>query len=963
MNRINRFINELDGKGKVFSALFGVLTLFAVLGMVAPQWYEQMPEYSEWICGVTTWSAYNKQADMRIVQIAMLGIPVFVLFFAGLYVFWKRTMAGQAQSVGAVFLSAYMFVLCMHYKGNAGAVVWMVLWWVLFAGYLYLGKRRRTEQFVSIVTGALITMLSMTAGVLFLGGFSAGVGGLWGKMSWVVTAVGVLVFAVFILFGDRVGVLYELQFLLPLAWLGCFRFRYRYEKDGSLLTLFNSGRWKWMCVLLCVIFLAFCVLERKKSGRKLFFSSFIMTAVIRVFSQPEGLLNIDYFHNGEITMPMHQLVSYGKLPYVDIIPIHGMCDYYYGFINYLFFDGTYLSLNAAKIVGDLLAAVLLAVVLYFFTEHRNQSFFITYLFMPFLVVSAGMRYWFLFLMFFILFSSQIKKGMQSLYLWIWLSIFAIAWNASIGGAAALGFLPMILYRLWRDFPAQWRELRYCTDKKKRNLIWLAWGVLVAAGVAFLPLFMRIVEYLLENTGTTLYVNGMEMLSEVAKASEYLVPGIVTGQGGFFIDTFAFLFSVLVAFVMVLRKERHGAGEMFITYLVTFWVLANYSFVRYDEGLRSRVLGIFFLLLTASTLGIRMWREEKQGKQTLAGVLYAVLLGGAIMISGTEPLVSGDNLVLEKTVPESLETTIMGQEVDDPVVHVSGELVSMPGLGTGFIQGNTLVSLQNVNTLVQAAQAKGQTVFDITNAVANTVTLDMPLYLPYSSAYNISNSVMQEKAIRRLEQKLPDIILAAPEIRFDDAPFSFRSIHLYQYLMEQDYVPYKYENVIYLVHGENPLPQAQQNTEAFAQLMHKKNLSYLPAVWGANAENMSEQLAEIMIEYHLESTERGFRIVFDEPVGGDTIAMIDISGLEIKRALEPVAGTEAEQEPSVLMEIPSSIAAEGEAQFRFVCRGSNQLIPVCCSPYFTMEEGIEYLEFSSESMDMVLEDVCFKFYSW
>ena len=58
MNRINNFISELDGKGKVLSALLSVLTLFAMLGAIVPAWYEEMPKYTEWICGLTTWSAY-----------------------------------------------------------------------------------------------------------------------------------------------------------------------------------------------------------------------------------------------------------------------------------------------------------------------------------------------------------------------------------------------------------------------------------------------------------------------------------------------------------------------------------------------------------------------------------------------------------------------------------------------------------------------------------------------------------------------------------------------------------------------------------------------------------------------------------------------------------------------------------------------------------------------------------------
>ena len=958
MNRKDQFLNELDGKGKVFSALFGALTLFAILGIFAPQLYERMPEYTEWICGVTTWNAYNKQADMTIAQCAMLGIPVLSALFACIYVGWKRMMTGDTRKAGYVFAMTYLVVLCMFYRGDAQAFWWLFLWAVLFVGYVWLGKTGRTERFITIVTSVSVCMLAMMAGVLFLSGRFVFVGKLWERFDWILILVTVLLFFALVAIKkcDAVAeILFELQILLPFAWLGMIHFRYRYENDGSLLELFGSGRWKWACVLLCVLLLGICIVERRKKGRTVYFTTYIMTAAMRVFSQPEGVLNIDYFHNGEITMPMQQLVSYGKIPYRDLIPIHGMCDYYYGVINYLFFDGTYLSLNAAKVVGDLLAAALLAAVLYFISVKKERGLAVVYFFVPFMVSFAGMRYWFLFVMFFILFSVHVKKGMQSLYVWIGLSMIAIAWNASIGGAAAIAFLPVILYRLVRDIPSQWKELCYCKDKKKRNCTWMAWGVLVAAGMAYVPLFLRIVSYLKENTGTTLYVNGMEMLSEVSEAASYFVPGVINGQGSFWFHTFAFLIPLLVAFVLLFYKEKCGAGEMFVTYLPAFWVLANYSFVRYDDGLRTKVLGIFFLLLTAMILADRL-------RGSFRTVLCAGLFAGAVLLLGNQPFTTADTLVLEKKVPATIRTEIMGKEIDDPVVHVSGELVSMPSLGTGFVQGNTLASLQNVNALVQAAKQNGQTVFDITNAVANAVTLDMPLYLPYSSAYNISNAVMQDNAIELLQGKLPDIILAAPEIRFDDAPFSFRSIHLYNYLMKQDYVPYKYENVIYLVRGQNPLPQAQQNTEAFAQLMHKKDLGALPAVWGSNAEKMSQALSEVAVTYHTEPIENGIRIVFDTPVDSDEIAMVGITGIALKEENREPAQNSAQT--YMKMTVPSYIASEGQAEFEFICMGDSYLIPVCCSPYVTESGNVGYLDLTSESVDVVsMEAVTLQWYQW
>ncbi len=959
MNRKERFLNELDGKGKVFSALFGALTLFAVLGKIVPGWYGQMPLYTEWICGDTTWSAYNKQADMNIVQSALFGLPLLFCVFAVLYVVWNRTMK-KAQKAGYVFATTYIALLTMLFRGSENAPAWLALWLCLFVGYWIAGASERSHLFGRNVILTILFMLSVIAGILFLNAWFPRFGSLWERLDTVVIVLSMGLFFGLILvkkIDAKAEVLYELQFVLPFSWLSMYAFRYRYEKDGSLLELFGSGRWKWMCILFCVLCLILCLAERVKKGRRLYLSTFIMTAVIRVFSQPEGILNVDYFHNGEISMPMQQLVSYGKLPYKDLIPIHGMCDYYYGLVNTLFFDGTYLSLNAAKVVGDLLMAVLFAVVLYVFIENKLQSFCIVYFFLPFLISKAGMRYWVMFFLFFALFSPQIKKGMQSLYVWIFLSIAAIAWNASIGGAAALAFLPVILYRLWRDFPSQWKELKKCPDRKKKALVWGAWELLILCGIAFIPLFLQIVGYLKENTGTTLYVNGMAMFSEVSEAAEYMIPGIAGAQGEFFFQAFAFLIPMFVAFVLMFRKQKTGAGEMFVTYLAAFTVLANYSFVRYDEGLRAGVLGIFFMLLTSVTLLYRVQvKENESSNRTI--MLYSAMLAGAVLLFGNTPFVTSENLVLEKDVPAQTQIQIMGQEIEDPVVHVSGELVSMPGLGTGFIQGNTLLSLQNVNTLVQAANANGQTVFDITNAVANAVTLDMPLYLPYSSAYNISNEVMQNAAISRLEENLPDIILAAPEIRFDDAPFSLRCIHLYSYLMQKDYVPYKYENVIYLVRGENPLPQAEQSTEAFAQLMHKKDLAYLPAVWGENAENMSQSLTEINVGYQIEMTETGLRVVFDEPISGREIAMIGIAGpAEDAPVLQKSESSEC---VSVVMTIPSSIATLGEAEFEFAYAGAQMLIPVCSSPYFMWQEQIEYLEFETDGLADI-ESV--KFYKW
>ena len=291
-----------------------------------------------------------------------------------------------------------------------------------------------------------------------------------------------------------------------------------------------------------------------------------------------------------------------------------------------------------------------------------------------------------------------------------------------------------------------------------------------------------------------------------------------------------------------------------------------------------------------------------------------------------------------------------------MVHVSGELVGIPNLGTGFVQGNTLAGLQNVQCLLRAAKDKGKTVFDATNAVANAVIFDMPLYLPYSSAYNISNEVMQDNAIALLKEHLPDVILMAPEIRFDDAPFSYRSRKLYQFLMNQEYVPYKYENVIYLVRGENPLVEGMENREAFAAHMHKKDIGYLPAVWANSNPDLVASLMPMDMETDVFLTEEGYRVSLKNPVSGKEISAIAISGLKQKK--EEKSGAEREKaEVTVTMEMESGVSLDGTVQFDFGLHGDTYLIPVDTSPYVTWQDSISYFDLKSDAWDEILaEDI-------
>lgn len=268
------------------------------------------------------------------------------------------------------FMIGYAAVLLMILTQQRYMWQYAGLYAVLLLGYL-LCQHTKTS-YVNCVEQASFVYGALT--VLFLAaGWKVRIAQLWQAGSLVLLGI-TAVFFLMLCGLPQLGRLFVkiklekyLQILLPVGCLSFVHFRYQYEVTGQIMELFYSARWKYFCILLTLLLLIWAYFSSRKESR-IYPTTFVMAAMLRVFTQPEGLLSMDYFHNGEITLPMQQLMSYHKLPYLDLIPIHGLCDYYYGVIDYLFFDGSYLSLNAAKIVGDLAMAALLALVICYFME-------------------------------------------------------------------------------------------------------------------------------------------------------------------------------------------------------------------------------------------------------------------------------------------------------------------------------------------------------------------------------------------------------------------------------------------------------------------------------------------------------------------------------------------------------------------------------------------------------------------
>lgn len=978
-NRCIRIFHSLrpDGTTAVFAMILSVMCVFAILTVICPSWYESFSSYTELITGITTFSGYNKDADMKIVKVLLFALPVLFLFFCAVIRYLLKRVEIPSYLTCSFFAGCFLFfVQCMN--GEDGSLVWGI--WLLFvlAGTCILYDHRAYDrsEFMDFLTAALLGCITLQGvGAVFIqmlpSDAARGNGSRFLYMlPSVLTAALLLFFTCLVRFGN--GNLKKLisicQIVLPAGLLSMVYFRYDYEGTKETFVLFYSMRYRLLLYLLFFLFVSYAVYGLIRHKKALLPTTVMTVSMLRVFALPEGILSIDFFHIGEMTTPFMQLEAYGKRPLFDLMPIHGLCDYYYSLVDKIFLDDTYLSMNAAITIGNLFLAAFLGFVLYQVCEQKQWALFFSCIFMPFLINHAGIRYIFFFVMFFVLMSERVrKKPMMYLWWYVVLSIVSIAWNMSIGGAGAAAFFLVALFVYGKRALGEGMQLLKKKDRKKIRHYLVLYLVLLGAGLAFVPSFLKIVEYLTDNAGTTLMANGMAMIEDMASYKEYLRPSFFREEEVSFLHVFGFLIPLLICLILLFsgreEKRREKSREFFIIFFICFYIIANYAFVRFDNALRTSVLSIFFIM--AFLVGMSEDPDAgRHGEKGYAVWLCLFLLSASM--TGQSLSLNVKDMATNKTVPALDSVTIMGREVDDPIVYVTGDSVGMKRLGNGFIRGNTLQNLQNLKYVFDTELNGEKEYLDLTNAVANYVFLDACMGLPYTSGYNISNERMQKNAIRLLQKDPPKLVIVAPYIRFDEATISLRSPLLYEYLYDAGYQPYVYQNVIYLKREESTLYQESNGFEDFAELMHKKSLQMLPAVWGSSEAASLLEPAPVKVEMQKREEEIVCRM--EDSCDGDEVDFIMVTLPPETRADRSVGDADPEEVKQEKQQTLELVFGEEDQEyvFSFVRKGDHLLIPVYSSPYWKQQKRITGFRLRMEEGKQIpwnMEDMNITCYRW
>ncbi len=891
---------KLSQRSSLLAAILALPATAVFAWLVMRIQYQQMPEYDELVTGYTTWTAYFKDGDMNLAYLVIFGVLIFYGLFAVILSLLSKKCGWLAGNVDKY----------TEYKPESGKHY----------------QKLEHYCFLFIFLEFLLAAVAKTLD-LFLPGERS-----MGEHFWIYQLIFTAVILFFLIRWWKKDdekllkkMLEESQLLLPLAFLWIAR--YEYIREGEVITQYDSVKMKAVMAVIAVLLIAYNVYriywkDREKAQPQIYVSSFLSLAVFASYTLPRGTISgtpLEMYHYGELSGPLHQFLNFGTIPYIDTMPIHGVCDYFQAGIWYALFDGTYASFEAAMIIGCVVIALVTAVIYYYFVDNKLAGLICILLFSLFGDKYYYVRWAFALPFILVVFSKKIRSDFPKL-LWSWtfISILSIAWNPSIGGSCALAALPMVLYECFHE--KGWKIFLRLNEKEVRKEILPLYIPLLILGICFIPMFFAILRYIVENSAAIMETTGDILREELKDPFVWYA-------------TFGFALSLLASCYYLVGKkgeEKKLAVYAFLFLVIFNSIIVRYTFVRTQYGERGIIVTTICSLFLILMVFLPYIKEHRSSSLTAVTLVLALC---TIFSKGANVLKMPGRVFDRQTISEKY-------------VYAPVEETGIPGLGDIYITEEQKVTLMNLNKIANGLCGENLQYVDMTNQLAQYNILNKKVLLPFSSTYNTNNKVMQTKAIEVLEELQPEVIVVSPHWQHDSAALSTRNYYLYQYLAKH-YEPCKYENIIFLTNSEEVKSQYEPAYEEFGQLMHVERIKMLPACWGNEfleaEETMDVERSFSLVDKNAEKTgedtwllsaeENYFLYAFEAPIAGiDTqflrITVEDLSESEEKLKFEGVVYFM--DEGKNLKEGHRFIYDGGEGEF---------LIPLTTSPYWSYSDNI------------------------
>ncbi|MEK6531345.1 MAG: hypothetical protein AABZ23_02485 [Deltaproteobacteria bacterium] len=577
-------------------------------------------------------------------------------------------------------------------------------------------------------------------------------------------------------------------------------------------------------------------------------------------------MNIGYddFHLGEQLIPWQQVFEFGKTPYVDFAPIHGLTSLSYGFINDFFYDGTVATFPFA-VMAMAAVAVALAFVSVFFYAGPVAALMLT----PFTGVIWDRLMFFVPAVLLMLNPRLIARGRLWLVVWPFAVALSMFLNTAVGSGVVIGTIPLFVYMLWK------------ADRQ-----WLKYYIAATAGFTVLMLIIPqtrrmisgYIHFVLDNASTNTIANAVGIFQAAYSPQGYGLGAVPFQWNALRLSWILAAFVSVVFFLQMRRDDKEASRrDLWLSALlpIMLFVIGKWALNRVDATLLSRTGNLSYIAI-AVFLPIMLSGMFVKRPLNSRGILISALIAGLMLVAASFQHPQYKVWFARPFAPEP---------VGGDISLVDGEDIGMPRIGRVFAQKARIEELKRVKAAVSGYLGPEETFLDLTNRSALYFFLDKPVPVLYSADYVPANHASHESMLRQIRQVMPAVVLAHPRIPHDGGPASLRSYVIYRELID-NYIPERADEYILLLRPDKvqaaKKPAKEPAIELLDAVFRAAELQAIPNVWGRSWNKLKKRFTV------LGSIKPGALYNFKEeaagayaPVGPDPRISLGIEGLGFK----------------------------------------------------------------------------------
>lgn len=666
----------------------------------------------------------------------------------------------------------------------------------------------------------------------------------------------------------------------------------------------------------------------------------------------------DDYHFGELLVPWWSFIDGHMIPFCDYVPARGLVNYFAGFINWLFIDGSAAGFSS---VDPFVCILVLSIAFVVFRETLGTGIaFLALLLMPFFKGYSEIDIMVTVFICFVCRLFLVSRPHTWVVSWFLCAMALFLFAPAQGFAAFLATTPLCLVMLWRLVV----ERVHSSFVVELSLLLLT--VLAVLATPLGSMIAGAMRYLIEQSAVNSIAHGIEwresflssktnnpLLIEMVRAS-WLVVACWAGVS-----------------ILNVRSVQNRAGRWrTLTYAVPVMILLVLAIFRSagridweGEGWSWSRLGLTSIWAIATLLPFLMFTSRKRTFQS-GRIFVWFFLGGMIFNLKTVGLPS-----------YTFEPSRMARSLYDSVQKRG---VDMPWLGSAIMDRPHWERITGILTFLDKALDPQETYLDLTGRQAHYYYFRRKPPIEIGSVYNLVSESQQLRALALLRRDPPPVVLIrADNIVHDGGTVSLRSYLLYRYVvLALDYKVLQVGGNVFLVREDRLARVSDMDIKWFEDIsgspestlngvFQPGHLKDIPASWGRSWASLHNKLVEVkMLEEG--ATVQTNDVVRDEDgfyqrIGGTPYVRFEMSDMNMSGRDAGVLSFDYSCQdigPEAELEIAWATADNGEQggmAMRLHARNGRLLVPMDSSPAWLLAKKIVSLKFSP-----VGKDVCASF---